>query len=218
MFRTHLSLEESYQRLKPHLLQFNAILCANDIVAVFLLRRLKQDGYTVPEQLYLFSYSYSHLAESVTPGISGVSLDHEETGRQAVRLYSWLLRQKPCTSVSVRVRSWIIVRQSTEMQQPSIGEIVFPQPSGTTEDIYLYHDKEAIRLQDCESIMATCDETDFQLIRGLLEEKSYTRLEEELFLSSYALRYRIKRLLNLTHCESRYELIEFLKYYHSLFS
>ena len=42
------------------------------------------------------------------------------------------------------------------------------------------------------------------------------QLEESLFLSSYALRYRLKRLMSIAHCEHKQELTEFLRQYQEL--
>ena len=82
----------------------------------------------------------------------------------------------------------------------------------------MYCDPEAKRLHAIESILNICDETDEQLIQGLLNLQTNAQLEENLFLSSYALRYRLKRLMALAHCENKHELIDFLTFYRKILS
>ena len=214
VFPAHRSLAECYDAFYPHVHAYDAVICANDTVAVFLLQHLKEDGLKVPEELYLTSFGNTRLSECISPSITCVTEDYEETGRQAVRLFSWLTRQKPCANVSIRVRSRLIIRQSTAMQQPSADLRPSPPPRASLpDDIYLYCDREALAFQDIEKILVTCDQTDTQLIHGLLDSRTNAQLEEELFLSSYALRYRLKRLMALTHCQRKHELIDFLRFY-----
>lgn len=217
IYPAYSSLAECYASFLPHARTYDAVICSNCMVGISLLQHLKRNGICVPEDLYLTVFDSGKLTDKVTPSLTGVTLDYEEVGRQAVRLFSWLYRQKPCTNVSVRVRSRLVIRQSTAMQQPSAVE---PShlfiPDSEPDGIYLYCDQEARTIQSIVDLLNLSDETDERLIQGLLENQTNAQLEESLFLSSYALRYRLKRMMALAHCERKQDLIEFLKVYDKL--
>jgi len=218
IYPAYSSLSECFQSFLPHAHNYDAVICANPGVSISLLQHLVQNDIRVPEDLYLTCFGSTKLTERISPSITCVTLDYKEVGRQAVRLFSWLFRQKPCTNVSVRVRSQLIIRQSTEMQEPPQGKrsrLPIP-PDSFSKDIYLYCDQEALRLASISDILNLCDETDERLIDGLLQNQTNAQLEESLFLSSYALRYRLKRLMSIAHCEHKQELTEFLRQYHEM--
>ena len=215
IYPAYASLSECFDSFLPHARSYDAVICSNATVALSLVQHLGQHSIRVPEDLYVASFGYNKLSESISPSITCVTLNYEEVGRQSVRLYSWLIRQKPCSNVSVRVRSHLMIRESTALQSPAASEAkssLATSPS-VPKDVYLYCDPEAKRLQAIESILNICDETDEQLIQGLLNQQTNAQLEENLFLSSYALRYRLKRLMSLANCEHKHELLEFLTFY-----
>ena len=216
-FFNRASLGQCYAEFARARSNFDAVICANDIVAASLLRRLKQDGVRVPEDLFLVSFGNSALSQRVRPSITSVSLDHVEKGRQAVNLYAYLYRQEPSTSVSVRVRSNLTVRQSTDMIPPDAAAMDASQPHmDYANAVDFYSDPEAQQILNAESMLNACDETDLRFLHGLLSGKTYEALENELFLSSSALRYRLKRMMTISGCKNRAELGDFLALCESL--
>jgi DNA-binding LacI/PurR family transcriptional regulator len=211
VFPNQASLTQCYALFAAQHSRFDAVICANDVAAASLLRHLKSDRIPVPERLFLTSYGNTVLSERVEPPITSVSLDHEEMGRQAVMLYAYLYRQKISTNVSVRVRSKLMIRQSTAMTPVSAGCALIRRPAADfTSDADFYSDPEAQLLLSVERLLTSCDDTDIRLLDGLIAGKAYRWLEEHLFLPSSTLRYRIKRIMKLMGCDTRRELIDHL--------
>lgn len=207
IFYNEASLSDCYQRFKTAYKQFDSVICANDIAAVSLLSNLKEDGISVPDQLFITSFGHSTLAARTVPGITTVSLDHVETGRQAIRLYAWLSRQDNLASVSVRIRARLTIRESTAMLPPS--ELTAdPLPYQGNADFY--SDAAAQRLFAAEQLLSTATETDFQIMRGLLNGLTYEALQEQLFLSDSSLRYHIRYLMESAGVKTRLEFLDFL--------
>ncbi|MBQ7868660.1 MAG: LacI family DNA-binding transcriptional regulator [Clostridia bacterium] len=205
------SLDACYQAFSHERSRFDAVICANDIVAVSLLRRLRADGIRVPEDLFVTSFGNSALSANVSPSITSVTLEHEELGRQAINLYAFLQKQEAATSVSVRIRSKLIVRDSTAcIPFEESDMLALPQTNYETS-VNFYSDPEADRLMCAEMLLDSCDDIDQAFLRGLLAGLSTEALEERLFLSASALRYRLKRIMGVAGCKTRTEFQDFLE-------
>ena len=79
----------------------------------------------------------------------------------------------------------------------------------SVKDVYK---RQAEAWQRVETILVASDEADRAFLAGLLAGKPYTALENELYLSASALRYRLKRMLVLSGCDSRDALLELLRF------
>lgn len=210
------TLSECYAQFHALRSQFDAVICANDIVAVSFLQALRRDGISVPEELYVATFGDSLLARRVKPSITCASLDHCEMGRQAVNLYAYICRQKASTNISVRVQSQLLIRQSTAMtpfDAPAAGAAPVSQ---TPANVDFYSDGEVRSLLLAEQMLAACDQQDEALIRCIVRGESLETLEAELYLSADALKYRRKRLMNLLECKTTAELKAFLEFCQNL--
>ena len=213
VFFNYADLTACYARMRARVAQFDAVICANDIAAVSLLSSLRQDSVRVPEDLFVTAFGDSLIAARVTPPLTIATLDHREMGRQAVMLFSYLCRQPSTASVSARVRSKLIVRQSTAML-PDMTCAALPEDDADAFEaaVNFYNDPEAERLLRAETLLGAADELDMQLLCGLLSGSSLEKLEQTLFLTASALQYRKKRLMNVARCAHTSELLEFLRF------
>lgn len=217
VFDNRASLAGCYEAFRPHRARFDAVICANDIVAASLLQNLRGDGARVPDDLFVASFGDSALSRRVRPAVTSVSLEHAEMGRLAVHLYAFLYRQEASASVSVRVRSRLIVRASTGETPPedAAGDLLKPKPRAVPpayHPIDFYADPDAERLMRVERLLSACDDTDRLILRGLMDGSAAEALAEKLFLSPSALRYRLKRLTAAAGCGARAEFAAFLAF------
>ncbi len=207
------NLEACYNQFRQHAKRFNAVICANDIVAVSLLSMLRQDGIRVPEDLFVTAFGDSKISERVNPPLTIATLDHPEMGRQAVLLFSHLNKVPATASVSARVHSKLIIRASTACIADTTANTLPSSDADAFENtINFYSDPEAEQLLRAEMLLNACDATDMQLITGLLEGVSLNSMEQELYLTASALQYRKKRLMNLVGCSHTSEFIDFLMF------
>lgn len=213
IFYNEASLSECYQHFKAVSAQFDAVICTNDIVAASLLFHLREDHISVPEQLFITCLGNSTLAAKIKPGITTVSLDHFEMGRQAIKLYAWLSRQEQQTCVSVRIRAQLTVRNSTAMI-PASKVTTASLPSQKSVDFY--SDPEAQKLFAAEQLLSTATETDFLIMQGLLTGLNQEELQDRLFLSDSSLRYHIRYLMKSAGVKNRHEFLAFLQTWQEL--
>ncbi|MEX2534522.1 MAG: LacI family DNA-binding transcriptional regulator [Trueperaceae bacterium] len=94
--------------------ELDAIFCANDVIALGALRRLRELGIGVPEQVALVGMDDIELGKISTPTLSTVSLLAEERGRLAAELLlERLLGSAPDESRKITVTPRLIVRESS---------------------------------------------------------------------------------------------------------
>ncbi len=213
IFYNNGSLPDCYAVFRKEIPRFDAVICANDIAAVSLLSFLKQDQVSVPEQLFLTAFGDSIIAERVDPPLTIATLDHHEMGRQAVIQFASLNRQPPTASISVRVRSHLIIRESTARMPDRTGTLPpVSEDDAFTGNIDFYSDPEAERLLRAETLLSACDKTDLQFLGGLLAGLSMEAMEKKLFLTTSALQYRKRRLMNTAECAHTSDFLDFLRF------
>lgn len=94
----------------------DAFVCANDTMAMFIIKYLNDQGYQVPEDVIVTGFDHTKEASEYQPSISSVERSLYESGTRAV----WLLEQL-WTGKEVPVRSMVP------------AHLVFNQSCGCTE-------------------------------------------------------------------------------------
>lgn len=92
---------------------YDCVICANDFVALRLLRALREAHVSVPERLYLTVIGESPLCALTAPGITTLSLNFRSVGRSAVRLCALLHKNPSISSLNARLEGELIPRAST---------------------------------------------------------------------------------------------------------
>lgn len=88
-----------------------AIMCGNDVLAVGALRRARELGLRVPDDVSITGFDDIELARIVTPALTTVHVPHREMGRKAaVSLVEMV--EKKIDMVSVELQSSLKVRDS----------------------------------------------------------------------------------------------------------
>jgi LacI family transcriptional regulator len=101
---------ELYGRSRP-----DAVFCANDLLAVGVLRELTDLGLRVPDDVALVGMDDTELAQMSAPSLTSVSLASEQRGRMAANL---LLERLADPTIEVRrlqVAPRLVVRESSPL-------------------------------------------------------------------------------------------------------
>lgn len=80
IYYNYASLTGCFSRFCENCARYDAVICANDVVAVSLISHLREVGVAVPEDLYVVSFGSSVLASLSAPTITSVIVDHAELG------------------------------------------------------------------------------------------------------------------------------------------
>ena len=198
-------------QLKP---PCDAVICANDVVAIALIRQLEERGICVPRDLLLASFGGTLLGRLNRIPLTTASLDHTELGRQAFAACQYLEDNPSVLSVSVKVGCQLVIRASTGDLAPQTSDGSFAQSETlTVAPIDFYDDPDVQDILAMESFIGRCDELDLQILAGLLRHQTYAALSEDLFLAENALKYRLRRMLDWLGLANRQMLLEHLSAY-----
>jgi LacI family transcriptional regulator len=80
--RDGLQASEDLLRLTPAV---TAVFCANDMIALGMLRGLAGRGIQVPDEVSVVGYDDSDFAALLSPALTTVRIDPMEIGRRAAR-------------------------------------------------------------------------------------------------------------------------------------
>lgn len=89
-----------------------AIFCANDLVAIGVMKAAHKAGLSVPHDLSLIGFDDIPYASNSIPELTTISLKCYEVGRSAAELLHQMITKKK-VSKSTKLRPELIVREST---------------------------------------------------------------------------------------------------------
>lgn len=187
--------------------EFDAVVCSNDIVAVKLISYLKEHNIDVPKDIFVATMGNTALSKFITPNITISQINCEQIGRQAVKLNTMLAKNRGISSLSATVTGEILPRKSTDYF-PFSDIIGYSPTKINSEDINFYCDEDVKKIFNMEQLITGCDELDIKILYGLTCNKRIAELANELFITENTVKYRIRKMQNLTQSNSRKELIE----------
>lgn len=208
IYYNYAAITSCYDQFLPHVHAYDAIICANDIVAVTLLGSLRAAGISIPEEVFLLSCGVSTLlAEQAAVPITTVSVDHEAIARQAIMAYTLLQKNTGEMALTLRTAPQFRIRASTAFAPlPDTFSPEFPITE-TTPSVNFYKDPVTQKFFHVEQLLLGCDELDLSLLAGLRNGLSYPQLAEQLFSSGNMISYRVKRMCRLAKCQNKEELL-----------
>jgi LacI family transcriptional regulator len=93
--------------------EFDAVICANDLLAVGLMHELAARGLRVPEDVAVVGMDDSELAEQCFPTLTSVNLGSAERGRRAAELLLARIEDNERTPRRIVVQPSLSIRRST---------------------------------------------------------------------------------------------------------
>ncbi len=192
---------------------YNAVICANDVTALTLLRLLKENGVHVPKELYITSCGGSTLlTERSTPTVTTIAADQYEIGRQAILTYANLMKNPCDIAMTVKVAAKLNIRGSTDFA-PDPGIDIFSPQITAYPNVDFFADPDAQSALNVETLLSDSDELDLGILDGILDGETYPSIAERLYTSENVISYRIKRMCKITGCQKKSELVALLTPY-----
>ena len=212
IYYNYASLRGCYARFTENCRSYNAVICANDVVALALICHLREAGVRVPEDLFVVSFGSTVLASMSNPTITTVAVDHEELGKQAILAYAYLYKNPGDITLTAKVDAKLNIRASTANME-NHGKDIFASFLPQTPNVNFYDDPVTQRVFEAESLLLGCDELDHGILAGILAGETYPSIAERLFTSENVISYRIKRMCKATGCNKKSELVALLSPY-----
>lgn len=177
--------------------KYNAVICANDVVAIYLINRIKELGISVPEDMFVIGNGNTRLSSMVSPTLTTVTLNVKLVAYHAIRIYKYLANQKPLHSMHAVIPGEILVRESTaflDEEAHLISQLSGRKEYAKSHNDRFYIDSDIKEFFLLEDLFNNCDDIDYKIILGLLSNKSHENVANELFISINTLQYRIKKM------------------------
>ena len=185
------------------------MICASDYAAISLVRRLQQDGYPIPEKLYLISYGNMALSQLMRPSITSIADGYEEFGRAALSISSLIEKNPSISTVNIQLHCQLNIRETTENRPLPVS--AEDEAAEHVPENRFFKDPEISNLARLETLFQQCDEIDMALIQQLLSGDSYAQMTEKSFISETAVKYRIRKMEKTCGVGTRMDLVRFLK-------
>lgn len=212
-------LDESLNAFFQKHEDYNAVICPNDTIAICLTRACRERDIRIPETLFVTGASNMRISQKFEPSITTISMDFREIGKETYYVREHLIRRESkCSRISVSIPACIIPRESTgnlslKEALPQAGsQCVSTFESGnnffTNPTI-----NSLIRFENC---LSNRDEIDQKIVMAILQGKSYEQMEEMLFMSGSAIRYRRSRIFRDAGVSNRAEFEQLLTSLYSI--
>jgi DNA-binding LacI/PurR family transcriptional regulator len=194
--------------------EIDAVICANDTVALYLINRMVKSGFNIPDDLYVIGMGNSCLAQKSSIPISSIDFDYEELGHRALHL--WASIRQNCVNVhaEITIPCKFISRQSTDDFVCSELMIADEQIDETCIDNNIdeyYEDEDIQKIIKFENFLNTCDDMDYLVIREMMQGRSDSKMADSLNMSDRAIRYRINKMVKKLGVQTREEIVNMVR-------
>ena len=199
------SLEECFLTFEKDKNEIDAVICTNDFVAISLVRNLNEDDL---KRITVYSLTASSLSQYYRDYITSVDIDYKQYGAAAVFLYKKLKKHSYISNITINL-AWNGQENDTPTDSVQID-------ADNTADTF-YEDMQVCEMMKVEKILTVCDNLDKTILKGLLNNKTLEEIDEEVFMSENAVKYRIKKILSDCDIKDKTTLITLLKKYLPVF-
>lgn len=192
--------------------EYDAVICVNEFAAVSLARQLRQRDPERIASLPIISCADGWLSQFYQDCILSVKGNFEARAKAAVELVESLKKNPDLSHVIMTIR-WdfsMLEQEKTQLlPEPEKGAL---RPLPRIQDAF-YEDPELGEMMLVERLLRESGKTDRRLLWRLLAGDSYAQISETCFLTESAIKYRIRKMVELCRVSGRSELVALLKKY-----
>lgn len=106
--------KEGIQQLIKQQIDFDAVYCGDDIIAIGAMKALKDKGYRIPEDIGIMGYDNIYISELVEPSLSTVRQPNYHMGSEAVSIALDAIDNKNTRCEVTILKTELIIRKSTK--------------------------------------------------------------------------------------------------------
>lgn len=209
VFHNEDSLDSAFERFWPQRESFDGVICASDYAAFSLVRRLRERDPKRLEQLSVIGYGNMLLAQKSDPSITSISDDYEHFGPAAISIYQLAMKEPTMSAVRILLHSRLHIRGTTGFV-PFEPDSAPPERQVQNAENPFFADREVQDLAKLETLLQQADEVDLEMLRRLMEGRTYAEIAQLCYLSETALKYRLRKMERVCGACGREALIAFL--------
>ncbi len=199
------SIDDAFTKLYGRINEFDTVICANNFVAVLLVKRLLEVDEKLLKRIRIVSCAKIMLSSVYDDYIVTQGTDFEELGRVSAELYEFLSNKEYVSSVTLSVKCHGIENAKNVIRRESEIKTV-------SEDAF-YKDSTILSALKIDKLFSVCKNEDLQILRLICMGKTYTNIAEECFMSESNVKYHVKKYAEILGLKGREELRKMLKEY-----
>ena len=94
-------------------IQYSAVICANDLMALGVMNALKELAYRIPDDVQVMGYDNMFFSQYMAPALSTIQHPIIEMGRTAADLMLQAVEEKAEIYPFVKLKTRLLLRQTT---------------------------------------------------------------------------------------------------------
>ncbi|PKM50511.1 MAG: LacI family transcriptional regulator [Firmicutes bacterium HGW-Firmicutes-7] len=106
--------KQAIQQLIEQKIDFDAVYCGDDIIAIGAMKALKEKGYKIPDDIGVMGYDNIYISELVEPSLSTVRQPNYDMGSKAVSIALEAIDDKQIKGEVTILKTALIIRKSTK--------------------------------------------------------------------------------------------------------
>lgn len=206
IFNNSGSLENCFNEFYLHIDEFDALICANDFVAVSLVKKIKEREPKRLDKILIVSCVANKLSDHYRKHITSLNIDFEQYGQAALYVYRELAKHPYLTEIVTKI-ACTLNNEHTRSKHSSF------QLKPIQNDDSFYSDSELKEMLIVDKYLTLSDETEQSIMEGFIQGQSYNDIAEKCFFTISGIKYRTQNLLEKIGAENKTQLIELLKRY-----
>lgn len=204
-WRDRCSFADCWTRLQEHIKAYNAVICSNDINAVYLCKAAAEAGYLVPRDFSVSGRGDTIVGKLTRPTITTGELDKRDFLRQLFNLCRFLQKEPSVSKMDLMVSQNLRVGESSDLSA-NISEadytLHYRQKSQDASEI-------GNRIfSSMEGFLTECDSISLAIVYELIEGKTTQEIASRLFVEERTVAYRIRKMKETLGVFTKKELIE----------
>ncbi|MBE7092908.1 MAG: hypothetical protein E7365_07015 [Clostridiales bacterium] len=203
------SAQETINNLLKRIDKYDAVICANDYFAIKLILSAKKIGINIPDDLMIAGYGNSSIGKLFKPSITSASFDYKKTALHAIKLFYFLTQNPEISNCNICIDCNVIPRETTNFFTPNTT-VSFDLGIVEHDSQSIINDIPLKQILGLDEILNSTDKINSQILLGIHQNLTLSEISEKLYISATALRYRMKKIYQLTNTHSKQELYQLL--------
>ena len=229
-------ISNCFESFKSKISQYDAVICANDLIGVYFINECGKLGVKIPEDMYVVGIGDLCIGRNVTPALTTFidsALYHEAFCEILFTLNEMIHKYPDIDSLHLGLDTVMLCRESTGCCRHKNGAGK-DKNKDKNKDKDKDKDKDDFCITDAElkimnvnlsyikdpkirhlcwlnNVLTACDSIDQGIIARQMKEGSYIQIADEMFISVDTVKYRLKKIYKRFAVQNRYQLSQILR-------
>ena len=198
----------------------DAVICSSDTVAIYLIKRMLDDGFNMPNDLYVIGMGNSEIGKKTSIPVTTIEFDYKQLGISAMKIWSAIQKDELNTHNEISIPCEFIIRDSTENVIDIKDQVAFDTSyikkkyRMDNDSKGFFDDTDVKRIIRFEDLLISADKIDYTILKEIINGNSDAKMSEHLNISDRAIRYRINKMFKILGVQTREDIVHMIHNLH----